>query len=462
MLGNNFKAGLKKTPKKRQKYSFGGVFGYPDPVTLPYEFDVREPLEIKNQNIPEPSFVCVAESLCSVSEDQEGVALEPAYTIKVISEILGTTDWIKEGTDLETGAKASKRGFLERGLSPYSVEKNGVAFVTDPKNWDKTYDDNALIHAKENWFWIGTSGGKMFDKIRGAIYQFRNEKRSVQTGIVWNRDWNGVYIDKETYPQGGHAIKIAGWKGDYLKIQNSVGKEIGEQGIQYIHKNLANKLFVFGALMFADYPARETHESILAKSKKYRQLNLIGTILNLIQRVINLLMKPQTPATPPKTSQNSPEKIVVKPPEATTLPPPLPPAPKYPPAWLNFSKEDDPLIQALIMKESQNDDSRIGDLNLVNKAYGCLQIRLPCITDVNHAYDTNYKAQDMLNNRELSILVCKAYWAIWMTREKLGHTPTWEDKARSWNGGPNGWRKQSTEYYWRDVQVILNKLNKKI
>src|SRR3990167_9628280 len=100
--------GLNPTPKNKQSFSFGATFGYIPPEQLPYEFDIGEPVEIKNQNIPNLSFVCVAEPGVSVSEYQHGVALEPAYRIKNITEILGSMDCINEGTDLSVGAKRSE------------------------------------------------------------------------------------------------------------------------------------------------------------------------------------------------------------------------------------------------------------------------------------------------------------------------------------------------------------------
>ena len=147
--------GLNPTPKEKQKFSFGGIFGYIDPKLLPNEYTVGTPIEIKNQNIPSPTWICVAESLCSVSEYQEGIALEPAFTCKLISEILGNTNWIYSGTSLEIGAKASLRGFLSRAEAPYSVEKDGVGIIASPDTWAKTYDDLAMKHAKQAWFWIG-------------------------------------------------------------------------------------------------------------------------------------------------------------------------------------------------------------------------------------------------------------------------------------------------------------------
>ena len=262
--------GLNPTPLEKQKFSFGATFGYIPPEQLPSEYDVGEPLEIKNQNIPVNSFVCVAEAGVSVSEDQEGVALEPAYRIKNITEILGSSDWINGGTDLATGAEAALEGDLERTESPFSVEKNGVEFCADPANWAKTYDELALKHAKKNWFWVGTSGGSMFDRIRGAMYRFKDEKRSIQTGLMWHDNFLTTYIDAIGNPTGGHSIKIKGWKGDYLTIQNSVGEGVGEKGIQYFHKDIVNKLFTYGAIMFLDMPPYQTKETIILKSRIYR------------------------------------------------------------------------------------------------------------------------------------------------------------------------------------------------
>lgn len=260
------KMGLKPTPKEKQKYSFGAIYGYPDIATLPDKYDVGEPLEIKDQK---ETMACVAYSLTAVSEYQEGVPLEPTYTVKLISEIEGE-GWVNNGTSLDVGAKAALNGFLPRSDSPYTLEKFGISWVANPLNWNSELDEKAKKHAKKAWFWIGSSNKlKMFDAIRSAMWKFKDEKRAVQTGVIWNDIWSDqTKINKEGRSIGGHAIAIKGWDGDYLKIQNSYGKSVGENGIQYIHKNLVNKLFRFGALMFLDLP--ETHEAILEKSEWYR------------------------------------------------------------------------------------------------------------------------------------------------------------------------------------------------
>lgn len=118
----------------------------------------------------------------------------------------------------------------------------------------------------------------------------------------------------------------------------------------------------------------------------------------------------------------------------------------------------DTLIAALIVVESQGDDRAIGDKHMKDRAYGCLQVRQPCVDDVNQRFGTAYRSQDMLGNRSLSVWVCGKYLERYATRKALGREPTLQDMARIWNGGPSGWKKDSTLGYWSKVQKALAKL----
>lgn len=116
---------------------------------------------------------------------------------------------------------------------------------------------------------------------------------------------------------------------------------------------------------------------------------------------------------------------------------------------------DKRLIAALITVESHGNDRAIGDVQKREKAYGCLQIRKPCVDDVNKRCGTNYRAEDMLGNRSLSVWLCKSYISLYATKDRLGREPTLEDMARIWNGGPNGWRSKNTNAYWAKVRRQL-------
>jgi hypothetical protein len=107
-----------------------------------------------------------------------------------------------------------------------------------------------------------------------------------------------------------------------------------------------------------------------------------------------------------------------------------------------------------IHHESGGNDWAIGDHNLDNKAYGPLQIRQPFVDDVNKLYKTRYRAEDCWGNRALSIAIAKKYWAIHLTKKKLGREPTALDRAGTLNGGPIGYKRAATLKYRREFVAI--------
>lgn len=117
------------------------------------------------------------------------------------------------------------------------------------------------------------------------------------------------------------------------------------------------------------------------------------------------------------------------------------------------------LILILIQVESAGNDLAIGDNGL---AYGCLQMHAGYVQDA-----AEYAGQDWVHedafDRETSIDIFIAYISRYATEDRIGRPVTAEDIARIHNGGPNGWKKESTEAYWRKVRsVIIKEKNKTI
>lgn len=105
------------------------------------------------------------------------------------------------------------------------------------------------------------------------------------------------------------------------------------------------------------------------------------------------------------------------------------------------------LVSAIIAVESGGDDwarGRAGEL-------GALQIRACVVHDVNRHFGLRYKHNDM-TNRAAAIHVFDCYMKMYATEKRLGRTVTDTDRARIWNGGPNGWKKKSTKSYSKKVQ----------
>ena len=262
--------GLRPYNPDKRDYHLGSIFGYPDLKELPASFLVGEPLEIKQQHQTD---MCLAFTLASVREQQEGVLLSPEYIFKRIKEIDG--NWQEWGSDQKTGAKAILNGILEKLESPYHLENDTRDFIANPANWNTTYDTLAEKHKTQVYFWIeAVSKLDMFDAIRSALYRFKDEKRAIATGAIWKQSWlnaEGGWIPKVYFDKTGtpHAFAIIGWEKDNLILQLSNGTEIGDKGLFCMPRSVANQELLF-ALMFADYPENETKETIIYKSQLAR------------------------------------------------------------------------------------------------------------------------------------------------------------------------------------------------
>mgnify|MGYP003629994193 CR=1 FL=1 len=110
------------------------------------------------------------------------------------------------------------------------------------------------------------------------------------------------------------------------------------------------------------------------------------------------------------------------------------------------------LILALILVESNGDDSIIGDNG---KAYGCLQLHAEYVADAAEYAGEDWVHEDAFDRRK-SIKIFEAYMARYATSERLGREVKAEDIARIHNGGPNGYKNKSTKAYWNRISAIFN------
>lgn len=85
------------------------------------------------------------------------------------------------------------------------------------------------------------------------------------------------------------------------------------------------------------------------------------------------------------------------------------------------------------------------------KALGPLQIHRVCWLDakVPGRYED---CADLSYSKR----VFAAYMERYATERRLGRPVTDEDRARIWNGGPNGYKKKATIKYWNKVKEYLN------
>lgn len=111
--------------------------------------------------------------------------------------------------------------------------------------------------------------------------------------------------------------------------------------------------------------------------------------------------------------------------------------------------------EVLKQVETNNNPDAMGDDGC---SFGVLQIRMGAIQDVNRIYGTNYVHNDAFNVKK-SERIFDLYLTIWSKQlvKREGRVATAEDVVRIWNGGPVGYKKNSTKYYFEKYLKFKNK-----
>ena len=123
-------------------------------------------------------------------------------------------------------------------------------------------------------------------------------------------------------------------------------------------------------------------------------------------------------------------------------------------------------LHAMVIVESGGDPNAVGDLHLTNKAYGALQIRKPYLDDVNGICSDGVVR---VWGRLLTLADMKDPDRAWWVAEKYlehygnryyrvtGKRPDVRVYAALHNGGPNGWKRLSTNEYVEDVVSLTRR-----
>lgn len=253
----NIGFGLQPTPKDPRDFNLAAIFSQADVAEIPAtDWVVAPPFQIKHQLDTD---LCTAFAVTAVSEDQERVDLSPEYQFAKTKQIRG--EYEEWGADLRSACKSVvKFGSLPQGSSPYRVGANDRNTIANWERYHPGLDENAKPHRKRSYFRVDTGRYDTFDNIRASLWQNREEKATVITGVVWRPSWLGApggVIPKSSETGGyGHAIKVFGQKlfdGEpYLVVQNSYGEGCGDKGLFYFPREVVNREFTFGAYAFKD------------------------------------------------------------------------------------------------------------------------------------------------------------------------------------------------------------------
>lgn len=90
------------------------------------------------------------------------------------------------------------------------------------------------------------------------------------------------------------------------------------------------------------------------------------------------------------------------------------------------------------------------------EAAGLYQIRPIYVADANRIIGQDEFSLDDRWSVERSQAMIAVYWSHYATSKRLGRNPTVEDLARIHNGGPNGWKKTTTDSYAAKFMELYN------
>ena len=258
--------GLTDTPEDERDKPFhlGAVIQQIDIKEVPKnDWDFSVLTIIKNQKQTQR---CTGYATGAVSEDQEEIELCPDFQAAAGFSISGVSG--EDGNDLRSTAKgACKVGCLPVKFCSHCKSDDKYASKwNNLKSWPEEEIKLAYKYRKQTFIWVEKGRYDIFDNIKTALWQNREKHQSVLTGTVWRE--NFTYSEGGVIPTelgdivGGHAIKkciahkVIDGK-EYLVVQNSYDKDVGDKGLFYFPREVVNRDFKYGAIQFIDVPPED-------------------------------------------------------------------------------------------------------------------------------------------------------------------------------------------------------------
>ncbi|MDD5110506.1 MAG: hypothetical protein PHI63_04820 [Patescibacteria group bacterium] len=235
-------------------FSLGAVFGTIPIQQVPLNdwFVGERDRYLKDQF---DSDMCTGFGVSYANDDQEKVTTSPEFQFMAGKMVSG--NWQGWGNDFESVLKGAVTvGALELEQIPagYDLKHKSRDFLANPTNWPGFAKTEASAHRKQSYFKV-TGGLDKFDNIRAAMWQFRDYRRSVVTGTMWDGSWNspskgGLIPKQATLGASGHLFIFDGQvmvNGEpYLRNPQSYGTRIGNGGYMYWPREAVNRLMLWG------------------------------------------------------------------------------------------------------------------------------------------------------------------------------------------------------------------------
>lgn len=275
-------------------FSLGGIFGTIPLSDIPKgSWDIAPVGTVLEQTLDDD---CTGYATSDASADQEGEPMVAEFQFMATKMLSGNPEeW---GADLRMACKSAvKLGSLTaadaKALS-FDPRAQTRDFIVNQKNWPAWVFEKAYLHRKQTFFAVD-GPYDTFDNIKAALWQHREEKRTIVVGAEWKKEWTaaaGGIITPEYNPGGnGHAFKFNGLRvingTEYLLAKLSNGTDIGDGGTFLFPREVVNKeigIDKFGAFMFKDMPRAQAE--FLHRNGLSLDSNYFLKVFNLLKDII--------------------------------------------------------------------------------------------------------------------------------------------------------------------------------
>lgn len=238
---------LPLTPDPRDQRFTEVAFGAaPRPLPVFPKSLFRERKPAKDQD---GSLSCTQHAIAAAAEYQDGIELDPAWGWMKYCESVGTA--IPNGASPRDAMRvAVKHGILPHKDSPFHFPHDDYQTIGNPKSWEQHPDlaEKAEPFKKAAYVPIQRIGDT-FDSIRAALFYGQQKGQTVLAFGTWRDNWDRVAVlpEKQGELRGFHAYVFIDFEtfngSEYLVLRNSYGSEWGDEGYQYMSRDVANREF---------------------------------------------------------------------------------------------------------------------------------------------------------------------------------------------------------------------------
>src|SRR3990167_3603000 len=259
---------LLRTPADNRDFGLMDLFKQPDIREVGQgDWGFWQPLEIKDQK---GSQECTGHGVAAAIEAHEGVLINPSAQYAIIKKL--TNDPTDTGADLRTAMKSGLQyGAVKKEDCALGLDNHDGNFLADLNNYPVKILEKATPQKQKSFFNATRGRYDRFDNFRTWLWYFRDQKPIIVTGVGWRENWTyaegGIIPEEPGDVSGGHCVAILSEQriinGEpYLKIQNSYGRMIGDNGCFWVNRKVLQRDFIYGGYIYQDLDPIEVKQII--------------------------------------------------------------------------------------------------------------------------------------------------------------------------------------------------------